>query len=124
MANLNPHDIRPAVFEFSILMSSAMRSIYQGRLYDKHWGKEFAWKEADRALESVEKLQVENLPDIKGMSKSELLLLGFVPWDTTQSSFIIPSHLRKVAIRDGLMEESTDTDTRMGCFFVFVSPKE
>lgn len=37
--------------------------------------------------------------------------------------FIVPGHLLKVAIRDGLMTETSDTDTRFGCFFAFVDAK-
>ena len=113
-------NVRPEVLKFATMMNNAMRFLYQGRLYEKHWSADFRAEEANRIFEQVEKEQLE-LPNITTLSKEELEILGFGHWQRNQ--YGVPSHLLKVAIRDGVMTPESDTDTRFGIYFAFVTPK-
>ena len=113
--------VRTEIMEFVHMTTNVVKFAWQSKLFEKHWSEDFQLKEIK---EVFAKLEVESLklPNINEMNREELEVLGFGIWGETQ--FIVPSYLHKLAIRDGVMTPETDTDTRFGCFFAFVTPKE
>jgi hypothetical protein len=61
------------------------------------------------------------LVDILSLSNDEMTLLGFPKFD--KDNFCIPCYFYKIAIAQGLMKETDDTDSRMGGLWAFVPVK-
>lgn len=76
---INLKGVRSEVLDFAMMLNRAVCLLYKGKLYQPHWSKEFAFDQAMEIFTHIEEMQL-NLPDIKTLSRSELLMLGFGRW--------------------------------------------